>query len=527
MMSSLTIAESPEKDSHPTHVRGEPENVLFTIADDSSDLEVPDQTSLNKIYRKLDYRIIPALWCLYFLVSAVRSNVGLALTMNQSEHHTLIETLGLTSHDTSVGLALYYVAYTLFDVPFNLIMTRIAPHAWLSRNVITIGIVGSCMTAMAAPWSFILLRFLLGIVTAGLWPGMAYYLTLWYPPHRIAHRIGFYFTAAQISAAVVGLVSAGFQYMDGDRGLTGFQWMFLLYGVITIIVGISLLWWLPDRPNRKPSNGTKWLDRLLPSQMPILNEEESKLHKIDMKLTYNAHKWTLMDLWKILIDVRLYPLTIMYFGVVGIGIGIQNFATVIIESINPNLSSIDLSLLTAPIWLCDLAGILMVTPLSDKFHDHRALFFSGPCLVIITGLLTMTYATHEWPKYVGVLIVGLGLGPTVPICMTWTAEIFQPRHGEVGTAVATAFVSGLGNLGSVTTTYALYSGWPSDAARNYRDSNMVMVAMAGTSILFAFLNVVLRKFLGDPMTREERKKREIVQHELSMRQIDEGSEIED
>src|ERR1700733_10960164 len=98
----------------------------------------------------------------------------------------------------------------------------------------------------------------------------------------------------------------------------------------------------------------------------------------------------------------------------------------------------------------DLIAILIVTPLSDRFHHHRALFFSVPVCFQIAGLLITTFAGHgsnSWSRYGGLLIVGFGLGPTVPITMAWTNEIFQPRHGEVGVAVASALVSGLGNLG--------------------------------------------------------------------------------
>ncbi|KAK9464041.1 major facilitator superfamily domain-containing protein [Lipomyces oligophaga] len=498
------MTENLEKVLQPTLVQDERENVAFATQTeiDPEDIVPPDPALMDRIYRKLDLRIIPALWVLYFLTSAIRSNVSLALTMNAEEGDTLVEYLHLNSHHTSLGLALYYVGYVVFDVPFNIIMTMVAPHAWISRTVTGIGIVGACMAAMKAAWSFIFLRLLLGIMTAGLWPGMAYYLTMWYPPHRCSQRIGYYFTAAQLSAAVVGLVSAGFQYMNMDRGLTGFAWMFLIYGLVTIVVGISLLWWLPDRPKLRPGEFSGWR-RLLPKQKPVLNEEDSRLHYMDMRSTYVPHKWTLKNIAEILLDVRLYPLVMMYFGVVGTGIGLQNYATIIIKSINENWSSVDLSLLSAPIWICDLIGILLVTGFSDKFHNHRAVFFTGPCLVIITGLLVMTYAKHAWPRYVGILITGFGLGPTVPICMTWTAEIFQPRHGEVGTAVAVAVVSGLGNLGSVTTTYALYSGWPADAVHRYRNSNMVMLALVGNSIMFAGVCSLLRRFLGDPMTREE------------------------
>jgi hypothetical protein len=220
-----------------------------------------------------------------------------------------------------------------------------------------------------------LLRLLLGIVIAGMWPGMAYYLTLFYPPSRTGKRIGQYYTAAQLSAAVVGLVSAGFQKMDGARGLVGFQWMFLVYGVITVAVGIALLWWLPDRP--KPPAGveqgqeeaqegegdgrggeggsknklTKYLPFRLPQSRPVLTGRDAEIHYRDLTRVYKRPRWTVRNLLAVLLDWRLWPLLIMYFGVVGVGIGVQNYATVIIHSINPSLSGISLSLLTAPIWL--------------------------------------------------------------------------------------------------------------------------------------------------------------------------------
>lgn len=153
----------------------------------------------------------------------------------------------------------------------------------------------------------------------------------------------------------------------------------------------------------------------------------------------------------------------------------------------------------------DLIAILIVTPFSDRFHRHRALFFSIPTLLQILGLLLTSYAgsdANPWPRYGGLLIVGFGLGPTVPITMTWTAEIFQPRHGEVGVAAASAVVSGWGNLGSILTTYALYSGWKSDyeapGREKYRKSNLVMVGILIASILSAVLMDILIRVFDRP-----------------------------
>jgi MFS family permease len=147
----------------------------------------------------------------------------------------------------------------------------------------------------------------------------------------------------------------------------------------------------------------------------------------------------------------------------------------------------------------DAAAILLVTPLSDRFHRYRAWFFSGAVMIQITGLLMATFA-QTWTRYGGVLLVGFGLGPTVPICMAWANEIFQPRHGQVGVAAAAALVSGLGNLGSILTTYALYSGWPEDAKpgpHRYRKSNLVMIAILVASMVSSAAMVVLLKVFGN------------------------------
>lgn len=188
---------------------------------------------------------------------------------------------------------------------------------------------------------------------------MAYYLTLFYPPSRTGKRIGQYFTAAQVSAAVVSLVSAGFQKMDSLGGLVGFQWMFLLYGLVGILVGFSLLWWLPDRPlppGELPdrSGWHKWI----PQSKPALTGEDAVIHYEDLTRVYHRQRWNVRDLFQVLLDWRLWPLVLMYFGVVGVGIGVQNYATVIIQGTNKELTSIELSLLAAPIWIVSLSGTL-------------------------------------------------------------------------------------------------------------------------------------------------------------------------
>lgn len=149
----------------------------------------------------------------------------------------------------------------------------------------------------------------------------------------------------------------------------------------------------------------------------------------------------------------------------------------------------------------DFIAILVVLPISDRFHKYRPLFFVGGATIQIAGILVVTFALdNQWARYGGLLMIGFGLGPTVPNCMAWTNEIFQQRHREVGVATASALVSGLGNLGSIVTTYALYTGWPEDAKKGryqFRKSNFAMIGILCMSIASSFAMITLLKIFGN------------------------------
>ncbi len=475
---------------------------------------VPTEKQLDKVYRHLDYRIIPALWCIFFLTEFGACAYGNTLTMNYEENHSLEGSLHLDTHTLSTANALSTVAFIIFDLPMNLLMTKLSPQIWLCRMVMGVGICYACYAALTNASGLLAITFMTGFAGAGCWPGLTYYVSLWYPEHRTARRIGYYFTAGQISAAAAGLVAAGFQKMDMVNGLYGWKWLYLIYGCITIVLGIFLIWWLPDRPahlcgtikGRKHRFFPNKVHQLFTARQP-LSAAEREMHTIDMKKRYKKVEWSFMDLLRVVLDVRTWALIVMYFGIVGTGVGLATFATTLIKVNNPKLSGVEVSLLYAPIWLFDLAAILIVTPLADKFKRKRYLFFSGSCIIIIAGLMVTTYAKGPWTRWGGLLICGFGLGPTVPICMTLASEIMTKVYGDVGCAAAAALVSGLGNLGSVTSTYALYTGWPSDEKNLYRNSNMILVLICGTSVIACFALTIMRRFMSEePYTKQRGSK---------------------
>ncbi|EEB07678.1 vitamin H transporter Vth1 [Schizosaccharomyces japonicus yFS275] len=461
-----------------------------------------EMKNLQRIRLLIDLRVIPCLWILYFLSCCIRFSVSLAFTMNTTAGHSLLQTLpGINAHYTSLGLALFYVAYVVFEVPSNLVMTLIDPRIWMARIQVSIGVIGACHAILGSKHSsaqgFVCLRFFLGVAESGLWPGLAYYMSRWYRGEHLGKRIGWYYTAAQIAAAAVSLISAGFQRIDMNGGLYGYQWMFLVWGVITIAQGILVAWWLPAVKSRFSEKKLfsrfvpDFLKRFSPSRTPFLKDADKQLHTRYISGMLYGRKWSWRDLIASLLDLRLWPFIVMYFGVVGVGNGIFGYCTLIVRQINPKFSSISVSLLTAPIWLCDALSIVLVMPLYDRFRNKMS-FFCSSCVVIIVGLVVATYAHGVWARYVGLLLIGFGLGPTVPICTSWASEVMSETYGDVGVASALALVSGLGNLGSVLTTYALYSGWSSDPT--YRKSNDVCIGLIGISIVSCVIERLLLSF---------------------------------
>lgn len=444
---------------------------------------------LDRVYRKLDRRIIPALWLLYLLTSSVSFCFGMSLTMNSDINHSLVQTLNLKHNDISFASATYFLGYILFDVPMNMIMTKVSPQSWLARIVITVGIVYSCYFFLKNSKSFIILRFVSGVVGAGTWPGLSYYISLWYPNERSTKRIGYYFTAAQISAILSGVISYVFQKMDGYHGFRGWQWMFLIYGLITIPFGISLFFWLPNRPfivfndfSKNPLK--KYYNKYLKSSYP-LNEHESQLHMTDFEYRYKLIKWNFTDILRILLNYKTYLMSLIYFGIIGTGVSISIFGTTIIKTFIPTLTSSQVSFCYSPIWLLDLIGILLITPYADKYKNKRYLVFSLTCCIIIIGMLISSLPKNGWVNYSGLLVLGFGLGPTIPITMSWSSDVFFESHGDIGAAVSIALITGLGNIGSLVASFFLFTGLPNDQERKFRYSFYILIFFIIASIFFS------------------------------------------
>ena len=209
--------------------------------------------------RVVSRRLIPFLFALYVVSFLDRVNVGFAaLQMNRD--------LSLSPAVYGFGAGIFFVGYSLFEVPSNLILACMGARLWIARIMITWGLIAAGMMFARGPLSFYVLRFLLGVAEAGFFPGIIFYLSEWFPADARARAVARFMTAIPVSGVIGGPISGALLGLSGWLGLTGWQWLFLLEGLPAVALGIAVLRYLPDRPENAawlaPEQRTWLLERL-------------------------------------------------------------------------------------------------------------------------------------------------------------------------------------------------------------------------------------------------------------------------
>jgi len=180
--------------------------------------------------RKVTWRLIPFLFVLYVIAWLDRVNVF------------------------GFGSGIFFLGYCLFEIPSNIILERVGARLWIARIMVTWGLISAGLMIVRTPAEFYLLRFLLGVAEAGFFPGVIYYLSLWYPTAQRARAIAAFMTAVPVTGLIGGPLSGALLDLDGIYGLAGWQWLFLLEGLPAIVLGASVIFYPDDRPET-----TQWL----------------------------------------------------------------------------------------------------------------------------------------------------------------------------------------------------------------------------------------------------------------------------
>ncbi len=223
---------------------------------------MPEATSTEaavdrrKLFSKISWRLIPYIFLLYILAYLDRVNVGFAALEMRRD-------LMLSATVYGTGAGIFFLGQGLFDLPSNLLLGKVGPRLWIARIMITWGIIATCMSLVKGAHSFYLVRFLLGVSEAGFFPGMILYLTYWFPSEERARAVAKFMTATSLAGVIGAPISSFLLKLEGKAGMHGWQWLFIVEGIPTILGGISVLFLLRDHPRDAPwltDAEKQWLD---------------------------------------------------------------------------------------------------------------------------------------------------------------------------------------------------------------------------------------------------------------------------
>src|SRR6201989_3110946 len=370
--------------------------------------------------RAISWRLIPFLVLTYFFSYLDRVNLGFAaLTMNAE--------LKFTPLIFAWGAGIFFIGYFIFEVPSNLALERFGASRWIARIMVTWGIISALMATVSGETSFYVLRFLLGVAEAGFFPGIILYLTYWYPAEYRARFLAAFAIAVPVSTVIGAPISGLLLGLDGVMGLRGWQWLFILEGIPSVLLGLVTWFYLTDKPEK-----ADWLSAeqkaWLKSRLDAENAAKQAVHRLSLGQALSSPKVIL--------------LSVIYFGFVGALYGMQFWLPQIVKAFG--LTNAQTGFVTAIPYLFDTIAMILWARHSDATRE-RVAHVGGPLLLTAVALGLSSYIKD--PTITMIVLTVAAIGVFCTFAVFWTL----PTAWLSGTAAAgaIALINSVGNLGGL------------------------------------------------------------------------------
>jgi len=451
-----------------------PDGSSVVLADDPKSSQ-PGSIDGQSVYAKISWRLIPYMFLLYILAYLDRVNVGFAAVQMKQELH-----FSDTVYGTGAGI--FFIGSAIFDIPSNLILSKVGPRLWIARIMITWGIISTCMMLVHSPWSFYGLRFLLGVSEAGFFPGMILYLTYWFPSRERARSVARFMTATAIAGVVGAPLSSALLKLDGAGGLHGWQWLFLSEGMPTIVAGISVLFLLKDHPDQ-----ASWLK---PKEREWLEGELQR----DRESAGATERHNFLDALRL---PALYVLAGIFF-VSQISIYTVNLWMPLIlasfksggavkTALSPGEASVIARYATLP-YLATAIAMAIIGWSSDRLNDRR--WHVAACLLLsAAGFAWVAHAQSITVVLVAFSLASIGVFSLQGPFWTWLTTMVEGTAAAGGIAIITT----VGGFGGFLGPYL--TGRLRDATHSFDGG---LYGMAVLAVLAAGLSLTLRNARSSP-----------------------------
>lgn len=364
------------------------------------------------------WRLMPFLFLLYIVAYLDRINVSFAVLQMRGQ-------LGLSDRVYGRAAGMFFAGYFFFQLPSNLVLEKFGVRRWISGLMVTWGVISCLMIFIRGPISFYGMRFLLGAAEAGFFPGMILYMKRWFPANARARAVAWFMTANPIAGIVGSPVSGALLGLSG-KGLSGWQWMFLMEGIPAILLGVTVYWALSDSP--KEASWLKGEERAwLLERLALEQQAEAALQK--------------GSFWEVLISPKIWMLSMVYFGVSTTMYGVTLWLPSVIQSLS-GLGNFATGLVAVLPFLATAIVMVLVGIHSDRSGERRW----HTALPAFVGAAALVAAGYGRSTVVVVACIGLGL-----VCAESMVGPFwamaTSRMAGLSAAAGIAVINSLANLG--------------------------------------------------------------------------------
>jgi D-galactonate transporter len=406
--------------------------------------------------RTISWRLIPFLVLAYFFSYLDRVNLGFAaLTMNAD--------LKFSPLVFAWGAGIFFIGYFIFEVPSNLALEKFGASRWIARIMVTWGIISAAMASVSGELSFYILRFLLGVAEAGFFPGIILYLTYWYPAEYRGRFLAAFAIAVPVSTVIGAPISGLLLGLDGMMGLRGWQWLFIIEGIPSVLLGIVTWFYLTDRPEK-----ADWLTADQKAWLSARLQAEIATKRAARHLT----------LGEALSSPKVITLSLIYFGFVGALYGMQFWLPQIVKAFG--LTNAQTGFVTAIPYLFGTIAMILWARHSDATRE-RVAHVGGPLLLTAFALGAASYITDPATTMIVLTVAAIGIFCTFAVF--WTL----PTAWLSGTAAAggIALINSIGNLAGFGGPYLI--GWAKDATGSTSTGLLVLSLLPLVAGLLVFL----------------------------------------
>lgn len=382
-----------------------------------------EQQTINRVA----WRLLPLLMLGYFMCYIDRANIGVAaLTMNAD--------LGISPQAFGLGAGIFFLGYFLFEIPSNMLLDRFGARIWIARIMISWGILSGAMAFISGPTGFYVVRVLLGIAEAGFFPGVIFYLTLWFPAEHRAKVMGYFTIALPLSSTIGTPISASLLQLDGLLGIAGWRWMFLIEAIPSIILAVFIWKYLTDRPRQAdwlPEEQRNWLIARMEQEAPPQRHEHGG-----------------STIWKAITDWRVLAFSVVYFGIGSISYGLAFFMPQIVKSFG--LTNMQTGFVAAIPALLGVITMIYWSRRSDKTGERRLHTTSALALAGI-GMLIAAFFVDPYMRMLGLCLASMGVYAALPVFWTLPTAFLSGLAAAVGIAV----INSIANISGFVGPYAL------------------------------------------------------------------------